>query len=665
MCPAAITAIVSGDFNADGKADLAFLVDSFGESPPNGLYIALGKGDGTFQAPFLLDSSAINGGYLTAADLNGDGKTDLIVVPETEDYTSTNVLIYLSTGTGFSAPTSISTPDSASITTVLAADFNGDGKLDLGLIGTTDEFDFNFYFFSGNKTGAFTYVSTSPLGANDNTSGIALDVNHDGILDLVLTGCCGDANPAVALGKGAGEFYPPQLFVAPTSVEQIASIALHSANYPDLIMGLDNYGPAQVVPVLNHYANAPTVTKAATTVVVDTSEDVFVQGSEDLYFPISVKETSAAGQPEGTVTISYGSTVLQTLTLEGGTAYFDASSAPYAPGKVYTFTVAYSGDNFNLPSTAPVTFTTQYETAITLTVNPVAVTAGQNLTITAKISRVNASGYPTGQIAIFYEGGNAELGSYPIVNGTVTLTVPTTGLPAGEYVLQAGYYGGNSQASLDSDSLSPLVDLSIAPKGDTATDTTLVLSPNPITVGQTGTFTATVVKGSGTGAPTGTVNFFANYFNTTYNLGAFPLNNKGQASVALNTTDLYSGYDYSLYAVYNSNGTTYTSTSPTLEFYLRPVSYLDLSANLTTITPGQTLTFTAEVQQLGYEAQTGSITFLADGVKLATVNLVQGTASYTIPTTGLPAGNYTIGATYSGDQFNGAGTATPITITVQ
>jgi hypothetical protein len=80
-----LTAITVGDFNGDGKVDLA--VSLFGSLVPSstGLYdaigVLLGNGDGTFQAPLLSQSSADNNYDIAVGDFNNDGKLDVLTRP--------------------------------------------------------------------------------------------------------------------------------------------------------------------------------------------------------------------------------------------------------------------------------------------------------------------------------------------------------------------------------------------------------------------------------------------------------------------------------------------------------------------------------------------------------------------------------------------------------
>ena len=113
-------AIVAGDFNDDGKLDLA-TADANGNGADD-FSVYLGHGDGTFQAP---TPSAVGGtGFSTAiatGDFTGDRQSDLAIARTSPD----DVQVRLSNGDGtFSDP---SETDLVRRETPLVADANGDG----------------------------------------------------------------------------------------------------------------------------------------------------------------------------------------------------------------------------------------------------------------------------------------------------------------------------------------------------------------------------------------------------------------------------------------------------------------------------------------------------------------------------------------------------------
>src|SRR5262249_18489405 len=110
-----------GDFNGDGKLDLAF--NSAQADGP--VAVVLGNGDGTFGTA---QTFAVNGEgvAIAVADLNADGKSDLVVT----NAVGNSVLIYLGNGDGtFRAPLSFAA--GANPYAVTVADMNGDGRVDL------------------------------------------------------------------------------------------------------------------------------------------------------------------------------------------------------------------------------------------------------------------------------------------------------------------------------------------------------------------------------------------------------------------------------------------------------------------------------------------------------------------------------------------------------
>ena len=170
--------VAVGDFNADGKLDVAVANSGVPNYSASGVSVSLGKGDGTFRPASGSPIAAGQSLYaVVAGDFNGDGKLDLAVT----DSFGSAVIILLGKGDGtFGAPTTI--PAGNNPDAIVAGDFNNDGKLDLA---TANYGDGTITLLLGTGDGTFTQAAGSPYAVGAGPYQIvAADFNGDGKLDL-------------------------------------------------------------------------------------------------------------------------------------------------------------------------------------------------------------------------------------------------------------------------------------------------------------------------------------------------------------------------------------------------------------------------------------------------------------------------------------------------
>jgi hypothetical protein len=273
--------------------------------------------------------------------------------------------------------------------------------------------------------------------------------------------------------------------------------------------GDSNYQSADASPLFSQ-----TVNTAATTTTLTSAPNPSNTGQSVTLTATVTVTLPGQGTPTGSVQFFDGATSLGSspLTTNGGAFTAALSTSSLSTG-AHTLTATYGGDSSFAGSTsAGHSHVVNTGTTTTIATSASLVVNGHTFTLTATVSATAGSTLPSGQVTFFSDNGNPG-GTVPV--GTATLvraggkmkaTLKLTALNGISHIYSAQY---NGNATLGSSMSNPVPVTVYSGTKPTTTTTTLTSSANPAAAGQTITFTGTVKRANGTGAPTGRMQFFA------------------------------------------------------------------------------------------------------------------------------------------------------------
>ena len=220
-------AVVAADFNNDTHVDVA--VTNY-DSHSIGIF--LGDGNGIFAAPITFSTGVSRPVSLAVADLNRDRRLDIVIANSDTD----SIGIFLGYGNGsFTRQTTLSTAYDSAPCSIVLKDFDRDQNIDIAVVNRGTD---SFGVFLGYGNGKFRRLTVFSTGARSRPSSIvAADFNHDGHLDIAVVNSATD-NIGIFLGYGNGRFRTPlnYLDTLGSNAQSIVVADFNQDNHVDVVV---------------------------------------------------------------------------------------------------------------------------------------------------------------------------------------------------------------------------------------------------------------------------------------------------------------------------------------------------------------------------------------------------------------------------------------------
>jgi hypothetical protein len=302
-----------GDFNGDGKPDVAVVDVS---APNGGVSVLLNTTPPGATAPSFATRQTFATGRnpecVAVGDFNGDGKADLAIANSGDGTVS---VLLNTTAPGATAP-SFALPGTFAagfmVAYVAVGDFNGDGKADLAiansgsgtvsvLLNTTSP---------GATTPSFALPQTFATGSNPSSVAVG-DFNGDGKPDLVTANYNSTGGVSVLLnttppGASFPSFAPQVTFAAGTESRSVAVADLNGDGKPDLAVADYSFSSGAVSVLLNTTSPGAAAPSFALPSTVGTGSNPFA---------VTVGDFNGDGQPDLVTTSPFNSPNLGTVSV--------------------------------------------------------------------------------------------------------------------------------------------------------------------------------------------------------------------------------------------------------------------------------------------------------------------------------------------------------------